>query len=111
MCRVERLDVCTHVRSPIVNHRGRATATPGLVAKLPREDGGRVFVAVDDESNPIFVGCLGLGVRVKRGSRASESGGIAIDASRVVPVVEQRENDLDIVLFSHLDGRVKAGNT
>lgn len=86
---IERLDIFADIRSPIEDDTGIAGATAGLVGQLPRENGARGLVAVDDELDVFLVCglCGSVGVEVVVGSAVGIS--VRVDTAKVVEVVEQ----------------------
>lgn len=108
--RVQGFDVGRGVRSPFGDDGGGAARADGLVAEFPAEDGGRGFVAVDDEFDVSFVGGLGLGVGVEAVVVAAVDVGVGVDAAQVVVVVEQGQDQLQAFLLRRGDGVVEASD-
>lgn len=110
MVRVERLDIRASIRGPVCDNGRFAPAAAGFVAKFPSKDGRTRFIAVDDEFDISFVGCLGFCVCVEGCRGAAKGGSVGVNAAKIVPVVEQRENELEVVFFSLGDGVIEVGN-
>ena len=87
---IERLNVLADIRGPVVDDARIAGTTTGFVGELPREDGARGFVAVDDELDVLLVCalCGSVGVKVIVGSTVGIR--VGVDTAEIVEVVEQR---------------------
>lgn len=110
MVRIERLDIRASVRGPVCDDGRFAPAAAGFVAELPGKDGRTRFIAVDYELHISFVSCLGFLVCVERCCGAAEGGGVGVDATEIVPIVEEREDEFEVVFFSLSDGIIEVGN-
>lgn len=88
-----------------------ASLTAGFITDLPREDGGRGLVAVDDEVDPVEI--CGLGIRIREeGSIASTiAANVATDTAKSVPVIQKWYDELDVERFGLRDDEVQLGNT
>ena len=108
---IEGFDKGTGVGSPLGDCRGGTAAAARLIAKFPGKDCRGIFVAINYERNIVFVGGLGFFIS-KEGSRVSaESGGVGIDTTEVIPIVEKGKDELDIEILSVGDRRVKPRDT
>ena len=87
--RIERFDILADIRSPIEDDTGIAGAAAGFVGQLPRENGARGFVAVDDELDVFLVCGLCGSVGVEVIVRSAVSIRVRVDAAEVIKVIEQ----------------------
>ena len=92
--RVERLDVCAGGAGPVVDGGGGTAFAARLVAELPGEDGGAVFVAVYGERDPGLVGGLRGGVGVECCGVGAEGGGVGVYAAEIWRRVRTGEGEL-----------------
>lgn len=100
MAWVKLLDVGRDLARPVCDDSGVAAAASWLVAELPGKDGGGVGIPGDNSLNIVLVCRLGFLVGVEGSCTAAECGGVGVYAAKVVPVVDEREHQLDAVLLS-----------
>lgn len=92
---VEALDVRRGSQGPVVDDTGVAAVAAGLIAELPGENGRRVEVASNKGLDVGLVLCLRSRIGIPRSFAATEGIDVCLDATVVVPLVYEGDDQLD----------------
>lgn len=109
--RIKTLDVLGRVFDPLEKLGVVAAFTARFIAELPTEDGRARLVALDKHLDVVTVCLLRAGVVIPRHSVAAESLEVHLDATIIIPVIDEWENELDAMSFSCRDCVVQSLKT